>query len=344
VAFVGVLTPDGVLIEANQTALEAANLQLEDVLGKPFEETYWWAHSPAVQQQLRGAIQQAASGERIRYDVEVRLAERERITIDFSLVPLFDSEGKVEYLIPSGVNITDRKIQEKQLNASREWLSDANRMLEMQVHLVHEQAAELESQKAALEATNQKLEEANALLEALSITDGLTGLLNHRAFQEHLGKEWERSLRSGQPFSVVLMDVDKFKTYNDAFGHPEGDEVLKKVAFLLKETARTVDFVCRYGGEEFVILLPNTDVQGSMVAAERFRQVIEEHPWVLRPITGSFGVATFQNDYATAQAMVEAADKALYKSKNCGRNQVTHAALEIPLSTVPTSFQDCPHI
>jgi PAS domain-containing protein len=87
VAFVGVLTPDGVLIEANQTALEAANLQLEDVLGKPFEETYWWAHSPAVQQQLRGAIQQAASGERIRYDVEVRLAERERITIDFHWFP-----------------------------------------------------------------------------------------------------------------------------------------------------------------------------------------------------------------------------------------------------------------
>jgi PAS domain S-box-containing protein len=118
-SFVGVMTPDGILIEANRTALEAACLRSEDVLGKPFEEAYWWSYSPVVQAQLRDAIAQAAVGAQVRYDVAVRVGEDRLITIDFTLGPIFNSSGQVEYLIPSGIDITERKRAEEALLASQ---------------------------------------------------------------------------------------------------------------------------------------------------------------------------------------------------------------------------------
>ncbi len=117
-SFVGVMTPDGTLIEANRTALEAASLSSEDVLGKPFPDAYWWSYDSEIQDQLREAIQQAATGESVRYDVQVRLGEDRFITIDFGIAPLFDDEGHVEFLIPSGIDITERKRSESALRES----------------------------------------------------------------------------------------------------------------------------------------------------------------------------------------------------------------------------------
>jgi len=119
-AFVGVLTPDGILIEANRTALEAASLRPEDVIGKPFEETYWWSYSPSIQAQLRAAIQRATQGKMSRYDVQVRLGEDRFITVDFALVPEFDTAGQVSHLIASAVDITERKRTEEILKQSEE--------------------------------------------------------------------------------------------------------------------------------------------------------------------------------------------------------------------------------
>lgn len=116
--FVGVMMPDGTLIEANRAALEAANLKPEDVIGKPFEQAYWWAYSSDVQQELREAIRRAAQGEIVRYDVPVRLAEDRFITIEFSLVPMLDAEGRVTHLIPSGTDITARKEAQSKLEAT----------------------------------------------------------------------------------------------------------------------------------------------------------------------------------------------------------------------------------
>ncbi len=107
-SYVGVVTPDGILTEVNQLALDAADLKPEEVLGLPFEETHWWAHSPEAQAELRTAIQQAMQGKTIRYDTQVRVADNQLMIIDFSLIPVFDDAGKVEYLVPSGVDITER--------------------------------------------------------------------------------------------------------------------------------------------------------------------------------------------------------------------------------------------
>lgn len=210
------------------------------------------------------------------------------------------------------LDITERKRAQEQIEAANAWLAEANQNLEAQ---------------------KQALEEANGKLKTLATTDGLTRIANHRAFQDALADEWQRGQRYSHPFSVILMDVDKFKQFNDSFGHPAGDTVLKTVAQLLNDTARETDFVARYGGEEFVVLLSETDSQGAYEAAERFRLAIEQYQWTLRPVTASFGVATLTSSMLSAQELIDGADKALYASKQNGRNRVTRfAASNVPQS------------
>ena len=192
--------------------------------------------------------------------------------------------------------------------------------LQQNLVIVQDQNVELEQQ--------HELGLANAYLEALATTDGLTGAKNHRAFQEKLTEEFKRAERSLQAFSIILLDVDKFKQYNDTYGHPEGDRVLKEIVRVLKETARETDFVARYGGEEFIILLPDTGKVGATEAAERFRAAIEIQDWPLRPVTASFGVASLNAATKACQDLVALADKALYVSKAGGRNRVSHADIQ----------------
>lgn len=176
-----------------------------------------------------------------------------------------------------------------------------------------------------LEKQKQELEQANGRLRNLATMDGLTGLKNHRAFQERLFSDCEAAQRHAAPLSLLLLDVDHFKQYNDTFGHPAGDAVLKQVARLLEQTTRDCDFAARYGGEEFVVILPQTDLAGAMRVAERCRVFIESADWDCRPITASFGVAAYSLDCADGDALIAAADKALYAAKFQGRNQVMSA-------------------
>ncbi len=174
---------------------------------------------------------------------------------------------------------------------------------------------------------NRKLEEANRRLEALATEDGLTGLKNHRAFQERLAMEAERARRYGFPLSVVLLDVDHFKQYNDAHGHPAGDAVLRTVAACLSASVREADQVARYGGEEFALILPHTQAADALVVAARCRRAIETAAWPDRPVTASVGVATLSPAHSDPAGLIAAADKALYRSKHEGRNRVTAAEL-----------------
>ena len=178
------------------------------------------------------------------------------------------------------------------------------------------------------------LEEANAKLRALAATDGLTGIRNRAAFNDRLTEEYDRAARFGRPLSLLLMDVDHFKMFNDSFGHPAGDDVLKTVARTLVTTARITDFVARYGGEEFVIILPDTDIAGAMVVAERCRRAIAAVSWRERAVTVSVGVSTRTGDTAEAADLVKQADEALYRSKAAGRNRVLQGCRAVPTTAL----------
>jgi len=122
-----------------------------------------------------------------------------------------------------------------------------------------------------------------------------------------------------------MLDVDYFKEFNDTFGHPAGDQVLKQMARILREASRSSDVVARYGGEEFVVILSETDADGAVDAAERIRQAVESYKWEGRPVTVSIGAATSTHSINGSAILLEEADKALYTSKSDGRNRVTHA-------------------
>jgi len=183
-----------------------------------------------------------------------------------------------------------------------------------------------------LEVTHQ-LQEANDLLRRISLQDGLTGVSNRRHFDEALPVEWRRSQRDDVPLSLIMLDIDRFKTFNDSHGHLRGDDCLRAVAGAITQVVhRPGDLVARYGGEEFAVLLPRTDERGARSVAEAVRATVEglqidhepsESP---RGVTISAGVATVVPvPNGDPVALVAAADAALYDAKECGRNRVVMA-------------------
>jgi diguanylate cyclase (GGDEF)-like protein len=163
-------------------------------------------------------------------------------------------------------------------------------------------------------------------LQQQSITDGLTSIKTRRFFWEALSGEWKRASRSGRPFSVVLVDLDKFKEVNDTYGHMEGDLVLARVGRLLEQKCRQSNVVARYGGDEFVILMPETSVEQAQILAERLRLWVATDPMLSEHhITGSFGVATFPVHGFSAENIIRVADAGMYVSKKAGGDRVSTA-------------------
>jgi diguanylate cyclase (GGDEF)-like protein len=189
----------------------------------------------------------------------------------------------------------------------------------------------------------RRLRDGRAELERLSVTDELTGLANRRRLTSELEREALRSERNGRAFAVVMLDVDRFKVFNDTYGHPAGDAVLKRLARLLRENAREMDTVARYGGEEFLLILPETDAATAALVAERIRRSAErdrftpENASAEVNVTLSIGYALFPAHANTTAGLIEAADRALYRSKQEGRNRVTVAEGPVapPASTEP---------
>jgi diguanylate cyclase (GGDEF)-like protein len=198
----------------------------------------------------------------------------------------------------------------------------------------------LSSKNEALSEMNKELEGrifertkelalANTQLAQLAVTDGLTGLYNHRHFHERLALEVERSQRSGLALSLLIIDVDHFKAYNDGHGHPAGDAVLRELARILSDTRRANDLVARYGGEEFAVILVDTPKFTAAKVAERIRHAAATHDnWDAKQskLTLSIGVATCTDDANDAEHLVESADRALYAAKRAGRNRVVLAS------------------
>lgn len=182
---------------------------------------------------------------------------------------------------------------------------------------------------AGLKEAQNELSEAYALLalksvelEKASITDALTGLFNRRRLDQAFGQEVGRACRYGHPLSLILIDLDRFKAVNDTHGHQMGDQVLQEVSAILREGVRSADTVGRWGGEEFLIICPETDLAGAMALAEKLRTTIAEAVWPSTTlITSSFGVAQFHNG-DSMKDLVARADGALYRAKASGRNRV----------------------
>jgi diguanylate cyclase (GGDEF)-like protein len=170
-----------------------------------------------------------------------------------------------------------------------------------------------------------RLRESRRELERLSITDDLTGLYNRRYVMEALDNELRRSRRLEHPFTLLMLDVDRFKEYNDAYGHLTGDAALARVAAILKESTRDVDCAARYGGEEFVVLLPETAARGATETAQRIQERLARDELLGGKLTLSVGVAQFPEDGESPEELLAGADAALYQAKREGRNRVLRA-------------------
>ncbi len=172
--------------------------------------------------------------------------------------------------------------------------------------------------------------------QILSITDGLTGAYNYRFLIDAGKKEIGRADRFGEQFSLIMIDIDGLKDYNDVHGHLKGSGVIKQLAKVASKCLRRIDLLCKYGGDEFVVIQPRTSKAGAACAAERIRKAIMKHRFpgekATGKITASMGIATYPEDGKTIQKLIESADKALYKAKTHGRNQIWLAGRKRPYS------------
>lgn len=280
------LDSEGMLQDWNRAAEAMFGLDAAEVLMQPAEAVFGAEYAEKWAQWRMRSL----SGE-IQMDQEwdITLANGENKFLVCRIIPLVDAKGIVCGVMAACQDLTLRKQHEQELARNK-----------------------------------AELQQLNAQLHLLAITDGLTGLFNHRRFQEMAEEAAKRHQAETREMSVILMDVDKFKLYNDTFGHPAGDAVLRAVAEILSNSVSEVNCVARYGGEEFAILMPECGRDAALEQAEACRKAIEGSSWSLRQITVSVGVASGVPSGNSAHALIQAADQALYVSKANGRNQVHH--------------------
>jgi two-component system cell cycle response regulator len=173
----------------------------------------------------------------------------------------------------------------------------------------------------------ESVQEKNRLLLEMANRDGLTGLYNHRYFQETISKDFKKAVRYNESLACIIFDIDHFKKFNDTYGHPVGDIVLKTLGELVKTLMRDSDLAARYGGEEFALLLYHTEEKDAYDIAERLRKTVEQHKFqandLVLAVNISIGVACYYHpDIQDAKTLIECADKALYRAKEEGRNRV----------------------
>jgi diguanylate cyclase (GGDEF)-like protein/PAS domain S-box-containing protein len=301
---------DGIATADAEGRIDFVNTTFASMLGRAAHELMGQPWETIVRQEdrhrLTALLTQTMRDERVEKEIRGDRPDKMPLFLNLVLMPRF-LEGEIAGHYVFAMDVTPQRAYEAQL--------------EQQMRLLNEAHAELAARSRDLEAANIRLRD-------LATTDGLTGLRNHRHFRERLAEEIARTERYGPPLGVLMIDVDFFKQYNDAYGHPAGDEVLRDLAAILREGVRKTDLVARYGGEEFAVVLPQTTREAAQALAERLRQAVEEHAWERQPITISVGGAEFSERFGTAEDLVEAADSALYDAKRAGRNRVAFASAE----------------
>lgn len=227
--------------------------------------------------------------------------------------------GAVDYIIKPfhGAELMARIRTHLELKAYREKVEEINIQLNKEILNGIRMQEELEKSKTELEHMNRRLYEK-------ATKDALTGLFNRRKMTDLIEYEYDRSLRTQLPFSIIISDIDHFKKVNDTQGHDCGDRVLEEVARILMSMTRKQDQVSRWGGEEFLLLLPETDTDGALTLAEKIRKKIEQNSWfcgqIELKITLTFGISSY-GENKTDKKVIKEADLALYEGKNSGRNR-----------------------
>lgn len=286
--------PEGQYLYVNRAFADGVNRKLDEIIHKRI-----WDVFSKDEADKRFAVVKWVFENRETKIIEVRVprtdGDRYYIT---TVKPVMDAEGKVTNVICISKEITERKRMEDELRRANEQLS---------AHL-----AEIES-----------LQES---LREQAIRDALTGLYNLRFLTESMKREIAQATRDGTPLSVVLMDIDHFKVFNDAYGHKAGDEVLQALGKILSSKTRAGDIACRYGGEEFMVIMPSAHPQEAFRRAEQWRKIFASTQIINKgqvlSATLSAGVATFPDHGTTGDDIWHAADNALYRAKSAGRNCV----------------------
>lgn len=312
------LDDQGRIHEWNRAAAQMYGYEAHEVISRPIWDVFNPNEGKGAESNIhrtKAMVQRMVAGECLHgEEVEVRCKDGRIVHVLRNTITICTADQAARGVAISDIDITERRKLERK---------------------VLEQLRALTELNLELQNGQKELARANAKLEKLAATDSLTGLRNRRFFQDTVIRQFSFAERHRLPLSLMMIDVDRFKPYNDCFGHPAGDELLRVLARLLEHGVRNHDCIARYGGEEFVVLLPTTGIAGSKDVAERLRQAVEEYGWYLRPVTISVGIATFTPGDAEqgldhAQELVKAADKALYLAKRNGRNQVQHYS-EMPL-------------
>jgi len=300
-----IVSPEFNLIYMSSAGVKA--LKIDDITPY-YEKPYPFDFYPQSfrERMYENLINVKKTGDVITQEAAVIDIEGKELWFHSTLVPVYDNDKELDYIIVVSIDVTERKQAENDLR-------QLNSKLEIKV-----------------KSRTLELEEANFRLKELSEIDPLTKIANRRMYDQHLSKEVSNAKRTKTILSLLMIDIDHFKKYNDNYGHGAGDTVLKQVAKIIQSTLpRSTDLAARFGGEEFVVILPSTNAKGAVDVAERIRDNIQsvsiEHSFsdTSNILTVSIGVATLNKNEITKDKILRQADSALYTSKNNGRNRIT---------------------
>lgn len=293
-----ILDADESIVLANLSFSQLVGRSPDRIIGMKASELPWRPHAgDGVESDIDEFPWNRAFDERQSCTgnlIDFQVGPDERRTLLVNASPVFGAKGRVQGVLTSLDDVTPLEQKKRELNVAID-----------QLHF-----------------KSEEIRQQNEELQKLATTDPLTECLNRRSFFGQFEGHWAKSTRHNLPLSCVMVDIDFFKSINDDHGHSMGDEVLKDVAGTLREKARVGDLVCRFGGEEFCVLMPHTDTNDGVLAAERFRVAIEASKFPKFSITASFGVSSLSLGAADPHELLDQADKCLYVAKRNGRNQV----------------------